>query len=409
MFNSLRKPGVTGFDTILLNWREYTHRVKRTMKYAVVFLILVTLVVVIAAGLVVFLSSEGNYGNALKNTASTAAGAAYPINIDEEGVHANSGLFGNVLPDDARRIDEAEAVADSGALVHFDIAIFLLCLFEAFVITLIGMIFSGAYAEVFLSPINPIKFAPYATLHDGMLSFRFWVCTGDSRYLHNVRITLGYTYTDRYRQSDLLFLGDENVKSDPTNIQTEEYARLMGVWRVDVPINSPAGRQLLDAMEEYGDRNPTIKISISAETDSGEVVGKEARYNRLRLLVDHTFVPYHFRADLFDDAEEKTPERERKLNAFANFYRVMPDSDIDTYNSLVDGGDSSTHEQLKELKAKWQEQVKQGWNQVSEQGAEAVQKQKDQRALFLVAPPTQWNPYMTYSDWKLLNNLNHYI
>ncbi len=59
---------------------------------------------------------------------------------------------------------------------EFRLDIFTVFLIEAFIVSVLSSIFPGWFAKVFLTPINTIKFAPFAILMDDALTFRVWIC-----------------------------------------------------------------------------------------------------------------------------------------------------------------------------------------------------------------------------------------
>lgn len=61
----------------------------------------------------------------------------------------------------------------------------MLCCFEVLLVSLMAMVFSGSFAQVFLDPINPIKFAPVGIVDTkrGYLAFQIWLCYPLGRYL----------------------------------------------------------------------------------------------------------------------------------------------------------------------------------------------------------------------------------
>lgn len=415
---------------ILLNWKEYMRRLARTARYAVLFLCVISLIVGATVLAIASLSNNMGTGNIVKSAASTAAGAAYPIQIDENGVYTympQTDESDNALS----RPDELEASE------RFEWGIFVFCLVEALVVSLVGMIFSGAYAKVFLSPINPIKFAPYAILGDDALSFRFWICYPSGRYLYDVDVTLGYRYNQQYEHStltleasDLAGLMDtqggcsgsdgrrdgaeqgachkEGSLNGFNSVEVKRCPQLMGVWNVDVPLDSPAARYLLKEFEDHADANPVIRLSVQGRTESGEIVGKEARYNRLRILDGFRFAAYHYPRD--PSGHGLIPLKDRRANAhmwFSRFCKVIADPEC--ASSGIKGEVPAQNESGTMLRRAWAAILNGEWRRLEEAKPEVHQKQLDQLRMFECMVPALWDARLTWQDLKLLNHLDRYI
>ncbi len=415
MFNHFRKPGVTDFDATMLNWKECLTRMKRTAKYAPVYFVFVLAIVVISVGLLFLLSSESSYKNTLKNTPSAATATTYSAEDGEFGAQANSAIQKSAPDDDAYREEASPDRTNSMPKVRFDLTIFALCLLEAILITLLGIIFSGVFAGVFIDPINPIKLAPFVVIHSGALSFRFWICCSNDKLLHDVKINIGYAYDDRRKRNEILLKSRTNSGSNFTCIQQEEYSKLRGVWQIDIPLCSKTGIQLLDALEKHSDSNPVIKISISANTDVGDTLSREAEYDRLRLVKDAAFAPFHFQEDLFDGAADKTPRKLQDLEAFSNFCKITPiEATGDLDSSICPGngiGTQATREDVLNQEKKWEYQINKAREQVKnlDDGQKKLQSSEELKARLTIEPITSWNPYMSYSDWRLINKLGDFI
>lgn len=413
---------VSSWEAFRLNRREYGKRFRRGFKYAVLFFVLTALVAMVAAFFIRFVSTEDDYLNALKSTSSTAAGVATPINIDETGVHANSGEKQHIINADASTprgegadlASDAALEKDTGAASHFDVTIFTVCILEAFIIVVLGMGFSGAFAAVFLTPINPIKFAPYGLLDKerSCLKFRCWICYPSGKFLHDVKITIGYAYRNMYSKSALTFGGDTGDPQTFGVVEVKECGRLRGVWDLDIPLDDSVGRELYKVFTREGDKNPVVRITIKGITDSGEVVEREARYNRLRILVGYIFASYHFPYE--DDPEMLARYSNYKTNKpwFANFSKVIERKqaikgrkngavNCGVWEPRVDRGAAQ-----KQHYRNWKSLLRREWKSLP---IKTKIEQESQRRSFTAKPTIQWHPELTMRDCARINDLSKYI
>ena len=403
-------------EAFLLNWSEYVHRLKRGFKYAAFFFVLVAFVAILAAVAIGALSTEDDYLNAMKSTSTTAVGVAAPVSIDGQGVHASAGEKDVVLPDDGKTIDaDAQRSADSekdvGTESHFDVWVFTICILEAFLVVVLGFGFSGAFAAVFLSPINPLKFAPYGLLDEQRccLAFRIWICYPSEKYLHNVKVSVGYAYRNMYSASTFLF---ESMSEDPRQmgtLQVQEQMRPRGVWDVEIPLEGEVAAGLLRVFGEYANRNPVIKISVQGTTDSGEIVEREVRFNRQHILPGYIFASYHF-------PYENDPEREALYSQyktrdiwFGNFPKVIPlEAAIEgRHSGAVNCGRDEEGPQMPAHRARTSYEE---WKSIlqGEPGCSLLGIEEEQTSLlapFITEPTNEWRPRLTFAEWRQINKL----
>lgn len=263
-------------------------------KYLALYALIITLVAGIIAGLLFVVPREDNPMNAFKSAISSATGLASPIDINNEGVHANTGIKDNVIAEDSAGLGDDQR----GILIVEFLPILIggyslsLIILEAFVVAFIGMLFSGAFAAVFLRPINPIKVAPFVILSPGSLSMRFWVCYPSCKFLHNVTVSLRFAYDRSYRSSTLQFSGKAG-EENPLLIQKESYTMLRGVWDISLPMGSDNSKKLRDALGSEDHPSAKIQLLIQGETDSGEYVDKSCYIKIQDILTDYVFASYH--------------------------------------------------------------------------------------------------------------------
>lgn len=291
---------VSNVDVLLFNWPGYWRRALRTVGYGLLYVVLIGIVAFITTWVLFATPASIDWANALKGTTGTATGVIQTVDLGPEGVEAVPALDG--VPDPAFEN------------FPFGELFFYIYLVEAVLIALLGMVFSGWYAKVFMTPVNPLKFSPFAILHHDRISFRFWVCLPSQVFLYNLSVKLSYSYGNRFDAS-VVYMNGEGAQCDPTHIQTESFMRLRGVWHVDVPFGTDTSARVLKDFETLAKagRNPLFCLSIYGETESGEVVAKEARFSRLRMLRGYNFAPYHVR-----DAKGK----ETNIPIFGNFAKV---------------------------------------------------------------------------------------
>lgn len=404
-------------EAFLLNWSEYVDRFKRGLRYAAIFFLLMVLVAITAAGAIGAWSTEKDYLNALKSTSTTAVGVAAPVSIDDQGVHANAGERNRVLSDGDKTIasNAQQSVDDekaTGTESHFDAWVFTICILEAFAVVVLGLGFSGAFAAVFLSPINPIKFAPYGLLDKEKccLSFRIWVCYPNEKYLHNMKVSVGYTYQNMYSISKFLFKNIIEDRCQMGVIQVQEQTRIRGVWDIEIPLEGEIGEELLTNFKRYAGRNPVIKLAAQGITDSGEIVEREVRFNRLHILPEHIFASYHFPYENDPEKEARYSQYKTKDIWFGNFPKVIPlEAAIEGRNNGAancgrDEKDLQTPTQ-KALQAyeEWSSILQGEWDHLS---PDVREKQESILTPFIAKPTNEWLPHLTFAEWRQINKLS---
>lgn len=416
---------VSSWAALWLNWSEYTARFRRGFKYALIFLLATVIIAFISAVTMGFLSSEDDYLNALKSTSATAMGVASPVDIDDKGVHASTGEQGAVIYSenktsevDQRQNDQVSNAIEgsSGTESHFDAWVFSICMLEAFIVVVLSLSFSGAFAAVFLSPINPIKFAPFALLDKERccLIFRCWVCYPSEKFLHKVRVTVGYEYKNMYSESELIF-GNKDESRNMSILQNRDCGLLRGVWDLVVPLNEQTGKDLYRIFNEHRDEDPVVKLTIHGSTASGELVARHARYSIHRLLTNYIFASYHFPYESKQDKETIEEYSKRKYGKlwYADFYKVVPlERAIEARRlGAVNCGTSEQGNPVMRLKArkeykKWVELKDASWNNLSS-SQQASEKERIDR--FTVQPQVKWRPWLTPRVWWQINRLSKYI
>ncbi len=415
-----------------LNSREYRKRLRSALKYLVFYALLITLVAGIIAGLLFVVPGEENLLNAFKSTMSSATGLASPVDINSEGIHANTGVENNVITEDSTGISGDDKIdPDSGVPTHFDWWIFFFIIFEAFVVAFIGMLFSGAFAAVFLRPINPIKVAPFAILRPDNLSMRFWVCYPTGKYLHNVSVSLRFVFDRSYHDSILTFSGNPEEKN-PALIQKESYTMLRGVWDISLPMGSENSEKLREALANKDHPSAKIQLLIQGETDSGEYVDKSYFIRIQDILTDYVYASYHCPIKSKEGFNDKQRKRMNHL-WFSNFPKVVSieairemarnnipeinanerlleetDLELKTLKNSRDGSPyvdwlQETHAEKPMTFAeadyeKWCELI----NHTLE-NCRAAQYNKIEK--YLVEPVSEWNPYLNHEDRTMISKM----
>lgn len=423
---------VGAWTAFRLNGQEYRKRFCGAAKYLALYALIITLVAGVIAGLLFVVPGEDNPMNAFKSAISSATGLASPIGINNEGVHANTGIKDNVVAEDSAGLgDDTKRDPDSGVLTHFDWWIFSLIILEAFVVAFIGMLFSGAFAAVFLRPINPIKVAPFAILSPESLSMRFWVCYPSGKFLHNVTVSLRFAYDRSYRSSILQFSGKAG-EENPLLIQKESYTMLRGVWDISLPMGSDNSKKLRDALGSEDHPSAKIQLLIQGETDSGEYVDKSCYIKIQDILTDYVFASYHCPIKAKEGFSLKQRKRMNRL-WFSNFPKVVSIEAVKerTRNSIpvVNVNERLLEEtdlELKALKSSKDGSSSKNWSQEAPVEESSISKEEDyeewcsaiNRSLkngrvtqynkiekYSIEPASEWDPYLNHEDRVLISKM----
>ena len=394
-----RQVWVTPFDTISLNLPGYLARIRKSILYAVVFGILCLTVACIAAYFASLLSPNIDPLRSFNVSVSSATGVTHPVYYDTRGLQAGTVNQGEVETEAQGHSGNMEPPDANCTSAPFQSAIFIICLIEVALIGLMGMVFSGAYAQLFLTPVNCIKVAPFAIIQrkeidkEGLpgeegyatagemkeawfLSTRIWICLPQNVYLHNFTLSVHYTYSKRYSESAL----NPRKKNPPTLVARKSYTAVRGVWSVDIPLEKPRGKKLIRAF--MCKENPKLQLLLQGTTSSGEIIFREALIDMPHIVCDRVFAPYEKDAyDKMNNSSSVGLEHERFYNYGAFFKLVKAESQGQPSDPLLRGFIKSV---------------------CSQQRCKDVQKKL---AEYTIEWPYDWRTHLSYMDLKELRSL----
>lgn len=287
---------------VALNAGEYVRRLARAVKY---------FILAAAVGLAVvflFTAADASFAGGRQGvesfvvSSSSALGLAFPVWIDEDGVHTNPS-----------QTSGSQGADDGG---EFSSSTFWLYASEVLLVSLIASIFTGSLTEVFLSPVNPIKVAPFAVANQlqRCLSVKVWVCYPRGTFLQDVRISLS-TFSDDVYDFSAINLGGSTGASN--RISIVDHVALRGVWTLRIPFGTRESEKLLAYFQKHKKSNPGLQIVVKGTAPSGGNVVVVRRFTARDMVagrVDHAL--HHCPARFWDSNDNRRP-------CFGNFLKLV--------------------------------------------------------------------------------------
>lgn len=372
-------------QALLLKAPGYGKRLLRACCYCALLIIIAgVFALIIALAICVLLPAGSGMLEAARVSLSSALGLAYPVWIDELGVHASIG---------------ADSLFVTTETAGFDVGLFLLCCLEVLLIGLLSLVFSGSFSNLFLRPINPIKMSPVVIFSEvrQCVSAQLWICYSKYTYLQDVEISVS-AFSDNVYDDVAIDLG-EGWAGATHSIAREQLTALRGVWEVRIPYESDGGKRLKRFFNEHRNDNPGIQFTIKGTAPSGGSVVAIGRYDWRRILIgEYDFAAYRC------SGKNKKDSPMHQVASYINFARVVDLEPLKKMSSDYCAEIKNASPSTVELVRKPIEVDAGSWRALLDgiiKGFSADQRaERDERIRRItIEPDRDWNPTMSIADW----------